>query len=69
MHRKVTSRLLPFLIHRYKQTASVCHIDFVIVLLLPPHYVIGPLTEVKIWSFLLVILIPVMQSQVKVYHT
>jgi len=28
----------------------VCHIDVVIVLLLPPRSVIGSLDEVKIWS-------------------
>lgn len=50
LNRKVTSRLLPCWIHRYKQTASVCRIDIVIVLLLPPRSEIGPLAEAKIWS-------------------
>ena len=41
---------MPCWIHRYKQTASVGRIDVVIVLLLPPRSVIGPLFEGKIWS-------------------
>ena len=41
LHRKATSRQLPCWIQRYKQTASVCRIDVVIVLLLPPRSVIG----------------------------
>jgi len=40
LYQKVTSRPLRW-IHRYKQTASVCRIYVVIVLLLPPRSVIG----------------------------
>jgi len=49
LYQKVTLRPLPRWIHRYKVTASVCRMYVIIVLPLPPHSVIGSLSQVKIW--------------------
>jgi len=47
LYQKVTSRPLPRWIHRHKQTAMVCRIDIVIVLLLPARSVIDSLSQAK----------------------
>jgi len=47
LYQKVTSCPPPRWIHRHKQTASVCLMYVVIVLLLPPCSVIGSLSQAK----------------------